>query len=118
MPSINSFNKSSWVTMKGLDLLLNGLHVAPYFDTSFNKEYGKEYAVGATITVPLTQRYITQRNNMAYNAQALSRPTTTITVDQTSTVPFDWESVEKALDMERGEQRVRDAYLKPAMAYM
>lgn len=116
--SINVFNKSNWVTMKGLDLLLNGLHVAQYFDTSWNENYGKEFAVGSTITVPLTQRYITQRNSMVYTSQALSRPTTTVVCNQTSTVPFDWDSVEKALDMERGDERVRDIYLKPAMAYI
>lgn len=121
MPSINTFNtpnsKAAFVTMNGLDLLLNSLQIAPYFDTSFNENYDKPFAPGATIAVPLSQRYITQRNNMTYSAQALSRPATTITVNQTSTTAFDYESVEKALDMERGEQRARDIYVKPAIAY-
>lgn len=122
MPSINTFNtpesKGKWVSMVGLSLLKNSLQVAPYFDTSFNENFEKEFPIGRSMAVPLSQRYISQRNNMAYNAQALSRPSTTITCDQTSTITFDWESVEKALDMERGEARAKENYLKPAIAYI
>jgi hypothetical protein len=39
-------------------------------------------------------------------------------VDQTRTIPLEWESIEKALDMERGEERVEQIYLKPAIAYL
>lgn len=104
--------------MKGLSLLKNSLAVAPYFSTEYSGEYAKQYAIGRTLTVPLSQRYVVQRNDMTYNPQALDRPLTTITVDQTATVPLEWESIEKALDMERGEERVTEIYLKPAIAYI
>jgi hypothetical protein len=122
MPSINTFanttTKANWVTMKGLDLLLNKLQVAPYFDTSFNENYDKEFAIGSTFVVPMSQRIITQRNNMVYSPQAMSRPTTTVVCNQTSTAALEWESVEKALDMERGDDRAYRLYIKPAIAYM
>jgi hypothetical protein len=66
----------------------------------------------------MSQRYTVQRNDMTYNPQAFDRPITTITVDQTATIPLEWESIEKALDMERGEERVTELYLKPAIAYI
>lgn len=118
MPSQNSFNKASWVAMKGLALLKNTLAIGPYFSTEYSGEYAQKFAIGKTLTVPMSQRYTVQRNDMTYNPQALDRPYTTITVDQTATVPLEWESIEKALDMERGEARVEELYLKPAIAYI
>ena len=104
--------------MKGLSLLKNSLAVGPYFSTEYSGEYAKKYAIGQTLTVPMSQRYTVQRNDMTYNAQAFDRPTTSITVDQTASIMVDWESIEKALDMERGEERVEELYIKPAVAYI
>lgn len=118
MASTNAFNKASWVAMKGLALLKNALHVSPYFSTEYSGEYAQKFAIGETLTVPLTQRYIPQQNDLTYNPQPLDRPITTITINQTRTIPLEWESIEKALDMERGEERVEDIYLKPAVAYL
>lgn len=117
----NTFNnvqtKASWVAMKGLDLLVNGLHVAPYFDTSYSGEYAQKFAIGRTLTIPLSQR-IRPRTDMTYNPGAMDKPTTTLPIDQVRGYDLEWESIEKALDMERGEQRVEDLYLKPAVAYL
>lgn len=104
--------------MKGLDLLTNELAVGAAFSNEYADEFAKKYAIGQTLTVPLSQRYTVQRNDMTYNPQAFDRPTTTITVAQTATIPLEWESIEKALDMERGEERVAEIYLKPAVAYI
>ena len=121
MPSINTFNtpnsKASWVTMDGLDLLLNSWQFGPYFNTDFKDNFGKEFAPGQTITVPKPQQYIV-RTNLTYVAQALSRPSTSITLDQVRGVDYEWDSVEKALDMERGEERVREIYNKPAISFI
>jgi hypothetical protein len=118
MPSINSYRKSNIVAMKGLDLLLNDLSIGRYFSDEYSGEYAKKYAIGANLTVPMSQRWTVQRNDMTFNAQAMDRPVTTITVDQTATIPMEWESIEKALDMERGEDRVEELYIKPAIKYI
>lgn len=118
MPSQSSFNKAAWVAMKGTALLKNSLAVGKYYSPEYSGEYAKKYAIGKSLTVPMSQRYTVQRNDMTYNPQAFDRPLTTITVDQTATVPLEWESIEKALDMERGEERVEELYLKPAVAYI
>ncbi len=116
MPSTNTFNKASWVAMKGLSLLKNSLSIGKYFSDEYAGEYAKTYAIGKTLTVPLSQRYTGQRNDMSYNPEALDRPVTTITVDQTDTISLQWDDIEKALDMERGEERVTEIYLKPVPA--
>lgn len=117
----NTFNniesKASWVAMKGLALLTNDLHVAPYFSTEYSGDYAQKFAIGRTMTVPLSQRY-RPRTDMTYVAQNMDRPTTTITIDQVRGIDLEWESIEKALDMERGEERVESIYLKPAVAYL
>lgn len=114
----NTFNKVSWVAMKGLSLLKNSLAVAPYFSDEYSGDFAQKFAIGHSMTVPLSQRYIVQRNNMTFTAQNLDRPTTTINIDQTGTIALEWASIEQALDMERGEERVEEIYLKPAIAYL
>jgi hypothetical protein len=117
MPT-NTFNKTSWVAMKGLSLLKNSLAIAPYFSDEYSGDYAQRFAIGKTMTVPLSQRYVVQRNDMTFTAQNLDRPTTTISIDQTATIALEWASIEQALDMERGEERVEEIYLKPAIAYI
>jgi hypothetical protein len=118
MPSNSTFNKANFVAMKGLSLLKNSLAVGKYYSPEYSGDYARQFAIGKTLTVPMSQRYVVQRNDMTYNPQAFDRPVTTISVDQTATIPLEWESIEKALDMERGEERVTDIYLKPAIAYI
>lgn len=118
MPSQSSFNKAQWVAMKGTALLKNSLAVGKYFSDEYSGDYAQKFAIGKSMNVPMSQRYIVQRNDMTYNQQAFDRPFTSISVDQTATVPLEWESIEKALDMERGEERVEEIYLKPAIAYI
>src|SRR6185312_1323971 len=118
MASTSTFNKAAWVAMKGTNLLTETLAAGKFLSDEYSGDYAQKYAIGKNLTVPMSQRYIVQRNDLTYNPQALDRPVTTITVDQTATVPLEWESIEKALDMERGEERVTELYLKPAVAYI
>lgn len=118
MPSTSTYNKVNWVTMKGLALLTSDLNCAPYFSSEYGGDYAQKFAIGSTARVPLSQRYTVQVNDMTYNPQPFDRPTTTINIDQTRTIPLEWDSIEKALDMERGEERVEEIYLKPAVAYI
>lgn len=115
MPSDSSFNKAQYVAMKGTDMLANSLALGAYYSSEYSSEYAQKYAIGSHLTVPMSQRYTVQRNDMTYNPQAFDRPVTGIDVDQTATVPMEWESIEKALDMERGEERVEKLYLQPAV---
>ena len=110
----NSFQKTDWVTMEALRRLVNRLEVSRYFNTSLSRDYKKPFPVGSTIYPKLPQRYII-RNGVTYVPQAIDRKTTEVKLDQIFGVDFDYDSVEKALDMERGEELVRREYIEPAM---
>jgi hypothetical protein len=113
--SANSFNYVDWLAMESLRLLLNKLQVAQFFNTSYNKEYTKEFAVGETVRVNFPQRF-SIREGLAYSPQAINRQNTTVTVDQIFGVDFEWDSAEQALTMERGRDKIEKEYLDPAMA--
>lgn len=110
----NTFQKVSWVTMESLRRLVNRLEVAKYFNTDLSREYKKPYPIGATFQAKLPQRYII-RDGVTFVPQDIDRRTTTITMEQPFGVDFAWDTVEKVLDLERGEDIVRREYIDPAM---
>src|SRR5262245_23991947 len=122
MPPTNTFvnieKKALWCAMKGLSLLKNQLAIGPYFSDEYSGDFAQKFAIGRNMVVPLSQRYTVQRNNTAFTAQNLDRPTTAIGMNETATIALEWESIEQALDMERGEERVTEIYIKPAIAYI
>jgi hypothetical protein len=109
----NQFNNTSFVSMEILRLLLNGAEVSEQFNTNWNEEFQREFPVGSQVTIEKPQRFL-GRTGMAYTAEALGRPTTTINLDQVFGVDFEWDSYERLLKMDRGEERVRKNYLVPA----
>jgi hypothetical protein len=111
----NVFKFADWITMESLRILLNDLHITGMMNTDYNKEFTKEFAVGDTVRVKLPQRF-TIRDGIGYTPQALDRQHTTVTVDQLFGIDFDWDSVEQALKMERGDAAIRREYLEPAMS--
>ncbi len=120
--SINQFQNTQtaakWVAMEGLDMLLNRLVAGRFYDSQYSKDFSQKFAIGSTMAIPLTQRWRPQRNDMSYNPGAMDRPTTTLSIDQTSTQALEWESIEQCLQMERGEERVRKDYLNTAINYI
>ena len=111
----NSFNYVDWLSMESLRLLTNKLQVAQFFNTSYSKEYTKEFAVGETVRINFPWRP-TIRTGLAYNPQAIDRINTTVSVDQIFGVDFEWDSAEEALKLERGREKISREYLDPAMS--
>lgn len=111
----NQFLFSDWVSMEALRLLLNKLQVAQFFNHSWENDYNQEFPVGETITVKLPQRF-TIRDGLQYTPQNINRISTTITANNVLGVDFQWDSVEKALKMERSRAEISKQYLEPAMA--
>ena len=110
----NSFKKADWVCMESLRRLVNRLEVVPYFDTSYSREFTQAFPVGEKITIKLPQEYKI-RDGILYDPQPIVRRSTEVTLDQIFGIDFDWDSVDKALNMERGESIVREEYIEPAM---
>lgn len=113
----NMFLFVDWLTMESLRILVNKLEIAQFFNTDYNKEYSKEFAVGETVRVKLPQRFLI-RDGLGYDPQPINRLYTTVTLNQIFGVDFEWDSVEAALKMERGEDAIRREYIEPAMAQL
>ena len=108
------FQFVDWVGMESLRNLVNRLEIADAFNTDYNKEFTKEFAVGETVRVKNPQRFLI-REGLSYSPQPINRTYTTITCDQVFGVDFEFDSVEQALKMERGEEWFKKEYLEPAM---
>jgi coat protein Gp5 len=113
----NQFLFADWITMESLRILTNKLVMPQFFNTDYSRDFTKEYPIGETLRVKLPQRF-TVRDGLGYSPQAINRINTTITVNQIFGVDFEWDSAEKALNMERGEDQVRSQYIEPIMAQL
>ena len=76
----NTFLDTSWIAMEPLALLINDLVVASKFNTDYEKEFRKDFAVGATITVKFPQQFLVVEA-MGYAPQGVNRISTTVSLD-------------------------------------
>lgn len=111
----NSFEKATWITMTALALFKNKLAIAATFDKSFNREFNRSFPIGDSVQVPLPQRFL-PRHGLTYNPGSINARHTSITFNEPDGVDFEWDDAEKALNMPRGEDQVRERYIMPAMA--
>lgn len=113
----NNFSAATvdWATAQALRLLLNKLSVAEAFNTDYSKDFQMDFPVGATIRVPLPQRWLI-RDGLGYSPQPINRINTTITVDQVFGIDFQMDSVERALQQIRNEQEVARLFMESPMA--
>ncbi len=111
----NSLETTDFLTLEGIRLLVNSTEVLPCFDTSFNDVLDKEFPVGATFRVPLPNLGTLRTGSMAYNPQPIIDRHTVITCDQIVGWDVEWDAIDQALSMPRGEERVKKKLLIPAM---
>lgn len=109
----NLFLNTSWVSMECLRILKNSLKAAEYFNTDWEKDYNKTFAVGTTIQVKFPQTFLI-RDGLGYTPQGIDRIATTISLDQPFGVDFQWDDYEAAVKAERSEEEIREQYLEPA----
>lgn len=114
-PGLNDLKTTQWIAMEALRLLTNPLEIAPYFNTDYNAELTKEFPVGTSFQVPFPKQFLPS-NSLAYTPQPIIDRLATVTVDQVSSVHFEWDSVEAALKLPRGRERIKELILAPAMA--
>lgn len=114
----NDFDaKVRWITMTALALFKNRLAISATFDKSFNKEFNQAFPIGDSTLIPLPKRFLT-RHGLTYNPNAVNGRHTNVTFNEPDGVDFEWDDVEKSLNMPRGEELVRETVLMPAMAYL
>jgi hypothetical protein len=117
MAVTNVFQFVDWMTMEGLRLLTNSLEVTEHFETKYSKDFKQEFAIGGSERVPLAQQMLI-RHGLGYTPQAIDRIYTTINFLPPFGVDFEWDDVQACLEMERGEERVKEEYIEPAMLQM
>lgn len=113
----HSFSKVDWVSMETLRLLKHSMEICSFMRTDYEKDFRKDYAVGDTVRVKYPWRP-TVTSGFTYQPQNIDRIETTVKVDQPIGIHFDWGTVDKLLNMERGEEKVRKEYLQPAAVYL
>src|ERR1051326_6784332 len=102
----NYLEVTDWLCEEGVRLLTNSLEVAPCFDTSFQENLEKEFPVGKTFRVPLPNLGTVRRNTLAYNPTSIEDRHTTVACDRIAGWDVEWDSIEDALTMPRGEDRI------------
>src|SRR4051812_11240865 len=110
----NAFQTVDWMAEECLDLLVNKLGIIGNFYTKFEEDFDRPFAVNDSIRVKKPQRYLI-RNGLGYNPQGLNRIPVTVNLNQVFGIDFEWDSYEKAVKMERGEEVLSREYLAPAM---
>lgn len=109
----DQFLDTSWISMDVLRLLTNDLTVAEYFNSDWDKEFKKEFAVGSTIQVKFPQTFFVI-DGPGYVPQGIDRISTTVSLDQWIQVPFEWDDYDAAVKLERSKEELREQYLGPA----
>lgn len=109
----NQFLNVSWISLEVLRDLKNALKVAEYFNSSWEKDYEKTYAVGTSIQVKFPQAF-TIRDGLDFNPQGINRISTTVNLDQPFGIDFQWDDYEAAVKAERSEEEIKEEYLMPA----
>ena len=97
---------TNWLTMEVARGLYNKISVINGFNTRYQKDYERDFPVGATIYPRLPWRFI-KKDGLGYQPQPLVDRVTSITMDQVFQYSFEWDSVEKALSLPRDRKSTR-----------
>jgi len=113
---LNYLEVTDMIALESLRQLTNPLEILPFFNTEYNAEFETEVPIGDTLRIPFPKQFIAQQDNtLAYTPQPIQSRHASVTVDQISKVHFEWDSVELALRMPRGEERIKRDIIKPAI---
>ena len=114
MSQPNMLEFTDWLSNECLYSLTNDLEIAGMMNTDYIPDFQQEFAVGETIRVPYPQRYVAT-NGFAYSPQPINRKHTTVTIDQPIQVSFEWGTIEQALKLTRGREKIKREVIDPAM---
>jgi hypothetical protein len=115
--AVNSFEVVDWMMQDCLDLLVNKLALGSHMNTEVQKEFEHDFAPGETVRVKYPQEYLI-RDGLARVPNPINRRHTDVSCTQIFGIDYDWDSYERALKMERGEDVIRREYHDPAMAQL
>lgn len=112
----NLFEVSSWIAMETLRQVTNPLEIAPFFNTDYNSELTKSYPIGDNFQVPYPKQFLPNDDNtLGYTPQGIQSRHTTVTLDRVAKAHFEWDTLEAALKMPRGKEKIQNDIIKPAV---
>lgn len=115
-PTPNNFEFTDWLAMESLRQLLNPLEISPYFNTSYNSEFRKAYPIGTSLRVPFPKMFaIDPDNTLGYTPQPIVDRHADVEINRVAKAHFEWDSIERALKMPRGREKIQKDIIKPAM---
>lgn len=112
----NSFEFADWLALESLRQLMNPLEIGPFFNTDANSEYTNSYPIGTDLRIPFPKQFVIDPDNtLGYTPQGIVARHATVTIDRVAKVHFEWDSIERALKMVRGREKIATEIVKPAM---
>jgi hypothetical protein len=119
MAAPNSFDYSDFLAREQLRKLTNKLVISEAFDTSYNKNFTKEFAVGAQIRVPYPVQLLPGNNNdLGYEPQPIVDRSTTVAINQMAKVHFGYDVLQRALESRHFEEALTEDIIDPAVNTM
>lgn len=110
---------TEWVAPRITDLTLNKLGVASGMSRAWERDFEREFAVGDTVLVKDKQQYFVNDGfDITNNIQPIDRRYSQIIVDRAKSIAVDWDTIERALQMERSESEIEDAILEPMADFL
>lgn len=113
----HNFKKVAWVAMETLRLFQHKCEIFAQMHHGHAEDFKKDFAVSDEIDVKLPFRPVI-RDGMKYTPQNIDRISTKVRVDTPFGSDFDYDTIDKLLNMERGEERVKKEYLEPIALYL
>src|SRR3990167_9876634 len=103
---------TGWVAMRGLRLLKNKLVCAKYMSREQEREFRRDFPIGESFSVPLPYEP-TIRTGLEYTPTAIERRTTTVTMETPFGSDLEWDSIDRAMRLNKSESEIEQAYIEP-----
>src|ERR1051326_338826 len=98
---------TDWVAPTMIRLLVNQLGILDGFEFEYEREFERDYPVGDTVRIKEPWRAIVQ-DGLGWNPSSIERRNRTVSMDQVFSTQFLYDSIEKALQMERSKDDIKD----------
>src|SRR5688572_22921338 len=105
------------VASRMVALTKNKLGIASYFNRAYDREFEKEYATGDTVRIKYPQRH-NIRDGFGYVGASIDRRYTNVVADQMFGLDLNWDTIEKAIQMEKSMTDIEENILDPAAAQL
>jgi hypothetical protein len=113
----NTLPVSNWIALELLRQLKNELFIGSGFNSDFADEFTREFPIGETVNVKQPWRPI-GGEGIDYDPEPIDIRTTPVTVDRVPHVHFEWNSIEQALKLSRGREKIKAEILAPSAQRM